>query len=57
MVDTMEIEKPSRSLPVRSISPEQGTEPAFMSLPISPLAAKIPDIRIEVRRGIAAGKI
>jgi transposase len=51
------IEPPSRSLPVRSISPERGGEPAFVPVSIPPVAAKIPDIRIEVRRGHTAVKI
>lgn len=51
------IEPPSRSLPVRSISAERDAEPAFVPVPIPPIAAKIPDIRIEVRRGNTAVKI
>ena len=51
------IEPPSRSLPVRSNLPERGTEPAFVPVPIPSIAAKIPDIRIEVRRGNTAVKI
>jgi len=51
------IEPPSRSLPVRSISAERDAEPAFVPVPIPPIAAKTPDIRIEVRRGNTAVKI
>lgn len=51
------IEPPSRSLPVRSISAERGAEPAFVPVPIPPVATKIPDIRIEVLRGNTAVKI
>ena len=51
------IEPPSRSLPVRSIPAGRDTEPAFVPLPIPPIAAKTPDIRIEVRRGNTAVKI
>ena len=51
------IEPPSRSLPVRSIPAERDTEPAFVPLPIPPIGAKTPDIRIEVRRGNTAVKI
>jgi len=51
------LEPPSRSLPVRSISAERDAEPAFVPVPIPPIAAKTPDIRIEVRRGNTAVKI
>jgi len=51
------IEPPSRSLPVRSISPERGAEPAFVPVPIPPIVSGIPDIRIEVQRGHTALKI
>lgn len=51
------IEPPSRSLPVRSMSSECGTEPAFVPVPIPPVVSAIPDIRIEVRRGNTAVKI
>jgi len=51
------IEPPSRNLSVRSISSECGTEPAFLAVPIPPLASAPPDIRIEVRRGNTAVKI
>lgn len=51
------IEPPSRRLPVRSISSESGIEPAFVPVPIPPIAAGVPDIRIEVRRGNTAVKI
>jgi len=45
------MESPSCSLAVRSISAERGAEPAIVPVQIPPLAAKSPDIRIEVRRG------
>jgi transposase len=51
------IEPPSRSLPVRSVSPERGAEPAFVALPIPPIVSSVPDIRIELRRGNTAVKI
>lgn len=51
------IEPPSRSLPVRSTSPERGAEPAFVAVPIPPIVSSTPDIRIEVRRGNTAMKI
>lgn len=51
------IESPSRRLPIRSISAERCAEPGFVPVPIPPSAAKIPDIRIEVRRGNSAVKI
>jgi len=52
------IEPPSRSLPVRSISPERGVELAFVPVPIPPpIVSGIPDIRIEVQRGHTALKI
>lgn len=51
------IEPPSRSLPVRSISPERIAEPAFVPVPIPAIVSNIPDIRIEVRRGNTAVKI
>lgn len=51
------MEQPSRSLPVRSMSSECGTEPAFVPVPIPPVVSAIPDIRIEVRRGNTAVKI
>ena len=51
------IEPPSRSLPVRSTSPERGAEPAFVAVPIPPIGSGTPDIRIEVRRGNTAVKI
>lgn len=51
------IEPPSRSLSARSISPARGTEPAFVPVPMPPIASSIPDIRIEVRRGNTAVKI
>jgi transposase len=51
------IEPPNRSLSVRSISAGRGGEPAFIPVPIPPIAAKNSDIRIEVRRGNTAVKI
>lgn len=51
------VEPPSRSLPVRSTSPERGAEAAFVAVPIPPIVSGTPDIRIEVRRGNTAVKI
>jgi transposase len=51
------IDPPSRSLPVRSISPKGYTEPAFVPVPIPSAVSSVPDIRIEVRRGNTAVKI
>ncbi|WP_265942248.1 transposase [Dechloromonas sp. A34] len=51
------VEPPSRCLPGRSVSPAQGTDPAFVPVPIPPLVSGIPDIRIKVRRGPTAVKI
>ena len=51
------VEPPRRSLPVRSIPAERGAKPAFVPVPIPAIAAKSPDIRIELRRGNTAVKI
>ena len=41
------IEPPSRSLPVRSISPARGTEPAFMPVPNGSATARAIDYSLK----------